>query len=126
MAKSKHNQVHTDDQPGKADYQIASLLPIGKENAVSTAELVRLTGCTSARELQQYIASERKEGAVICSSTTGGYYLPANHAEMAEFCKVLEHRAWNTLVALRSTKKALRVPEGQQDIKDMEVPENGR
>lgn len=116
MAKNRHNQVHTGNQPGKTDYHIASLLPVGKENAISTAELVRLTGCTSARELQQYIASERKAGAVICSSTTGGYYLPANHEEMAEFCKVLENRAKNTLMALRSTKRALKVPEGQQDV----------
>lgn len=84
MTKSKHNQVHTDNQPGKADYHIASLLPIGKENAISTAELVSITGCTSARELQQYIASERNAGAGICSCSSGGYFLPANHAEMAE------------------------------------------
>ncbi len=126
MAKSKHNQVHTGNQPGKADYHIASLLPVGKENAISTAELVRLTGCTSARELQQHIASERKAGAVICSSSAGGYFLPANHEEMAEFCKILENRAKNTLMALRSTRRALNVPEGQQDIKDMEALKNGQ
>lgn len=116
MKKNKHNRVHTDSLPGKADYPIASLLPVGKENAISTTDLVRLTGCSTARELQQYIAQERKAGAVICSSTTGGYYLPANHGEIAEFCKSLESRAKNTFVAIQSARRALDLPEGQQSI----------
>ena len=120
--ENKHNRVHT-IQNGNSEFPIASLLPVGKENAISTEDLVNLTGCSSARELQQYIAQERKAGAVICSSTTGGYYLPANHAEMAEFCKTLENRAFNTLVALKSTRRAMRVPKGQQSI-EMENIEN--
>lgn len=119
--KNKHNQVHT-IQNGNSEFHIAELLPIGKENAMPTTELMNLIGCSSARELQMYIAEERKKGAVICSSTTGGYFRPANHAEMAEFCKTLEHRAFNTLVALRSTRRAMKIPEGQQSI-DAEVDE---
>lgn len=118
MVKNKHNRIHTGNQPGKADYPIVSLLPVGKENAISTVELVRLTGCTSARELQQYIAAEHKRGAVICSSTTGGYFLPANRGETAEFCKALENRARNTFVAIQSARRALEVLEGQQDIRE--------
>lgn len=120
--KNKHNRAHA-NQNGNSGFTIASLLPVGKDNAISTEDLVNLTGCSSARELQQYIAQERKAGAVICSSTTGGYYLPANHAEMAEFCKTLENRAFNTLVALKSTRRAMRVPKGQQSI-EMENIEN--
>ena len=56
--KNKHNQVHT-DQNGNSEFVIAGLLPIGKENAVSTNELVNLLGCKSARELQERIALER-------------------------------------------------------------------
>lgn len=115
MPRNKHNQVHT-TQDGNPEYVIASLLPIGKENAISTKELVQLTGCSSARELQIYISEERKKGAVICSSTTGGYYLPANHGEIAEFCKSLENRAKNTFVAIQSARRALKMPEGQQSI----------
>ncbi len=123
MNKNKHNRVHT-IQNGNSEYKIASLLPVGKENAISTKDLVQLTGCSSARELQQYIALERSKGAVICSSTTGGYFLPANHKETAEFCKALENRAKNTFLALRSAKQSLRVPEGQQDMNGGE--EDGR
>lgn len=116
MAKNRHNGVHTDNPSGKTDYVIAGLLPTGKENAISTKELVQLSGCSSARELQIYIAEERKAGAVICSSTAGGYFLPASHKETAEFCKALENRAKNTFVALQSAKKALNQLPGQEKL----------
>lgn len=122
--KNKHNRAHA-NQNGNSGFTITSLLPVGKENAISTEDLVNLTGCSSARELQQYIAQERKAGAVICSSTTGGYFLPANHAEVAEFCKSLENRAKNTFIAIQSARRALEVPEGQQSIVE-ENEESGR
>lgn len=117
MKQNKHNQTNTENQPGKVKFSIADLLPVGKENAISTAELVQITGCSSARELQQYIAQERKAGAVICSSTVGGYFLPANHEEIAEFCKALENRAKNTFIAIQSARCALGMLEGQQEIR---------
>lgn len=111
--KNKHNRVYA-DRNGNSEFVISSLLPVGKENAISTDDLVKYTGCSSARELQQYIARERKAGAVICSSTTGGYYLPANYGEMVEFYRTLESRAHNTMIALESTKKALDEYKWQQ------------
>ncbi|WP_195421679.1 hypothetical protein [Faecalicatena contorta] len=119
MKKNEHNQVYTGNQPGKAEFPIASLLPLGKENAIPTQELVKLAGCSTPRELQQHIALERKAGAIICSSTTGGYFIPANHAEIAEFCKSLENRTSNTFVAIRSAKQALKQPEGQQALENL-------
>ena len=115
--KNKHNRAHA-NQNGNSGFTIAGLLPVGKENAISTDDLVNLTGCSSARELQQYIAQERKAGAVICSSTTGGYYLPANKMEIAEFRRSLKNRAENTLVAIESAEKALNSPEWQQEAND--------
>lgn len=105
--ENRNNRVHTGEQSGKTDFPIMGLLPVGKENAISTAELVRLVGCGSARELQERIALERNAGAVICSSTTGGYFCPANRMELAEFCKSLENRAINTMLAIQSAKQAL-------------------
>ena len=112
QTENRNNLVHTRDQSGKAEFPIMNLLPVGKENAISTADLVRLTGCKSARELQERIALERNAGAVICSSTTGGYFCPVNKAEIAEFCRSLENRASNTLSAIQSAKKALAGEEG--------------
>lgn len=105
--ENRNNRVHTGDQSGKTGFQILDLLPVGKENAISTVDLVRLSGCGSARDLQERIALERTAGAVICSSTTGGYFRPANKMEIAEFCRSLENRATNTLIAIQSAKQAL-------------------
>lgn len=121
--ENRNNRVHTEQQSGKTEFLIASLLPVGKRNAIPTAELVKLSGCSSPRELQMYIAEERKRGAVICSSTTGGYFLPANHAETAEFCKSLENRARNTFIAIQSAKRALQTPEGQQAMEGVNCDE---
>lgn len=124
MTESKHNRIHA-DQNGNSEFAIAGLLPIGKKNAIPSQVLVELVGCGSVRELQHLIAAERKAGAVICSSTTGGYFLPANHRETAEFCKALENRAKNTFIAIQSARRALEIPEGQQEI-ETEVDEHGR
>lgn len=115
--KNKHNRAHA-NQNGNSEFPITSLLPVGKENAISTEDLVKLNGCSSARELQQYIAQERKAGAVICSSTTGGYFLPESRREIAEFRRSLKNRAENTLVAIESAEKALNSPEWQQEAKN--------
>lgn len=105
--ENRNNRVHTGNQSGKTGFQILDLLPVGKENAISTVDLVRLAGCGSARDLQERIALERNAGAVICSSTTGGYFRPANKMEIAEFCRSLENRATNTLIAIQIAKQAL-------------------
>lgn len=40
MQKNQNNRVHG-KKPGKAEFQIERLLPVGKENAITTAELVK-------------------------------------------------------------------------------------
>lgn len=112
-SKNKHNRTHA-DQNGNSDFVIAGLLPVGKDNAISTKELVRITGCSSSRDLQQRISEERRAGAIICSATKGGYFIPANREEMQGFYMVLKNRARNTLGVLKSVRRALKLPEGQQ------------
>lgn len=74
--KNNYNRVHEGQQSGKADASIASMLKIGKENAVSAKELLRLSGCENIRALQKRIAEERNKGAIICSGSGAGYWLP--------------------------------------------------
>ena len=114
--KTKHNRANNRNQSGKTEFQIESLLPVGKENAVTTAELVKRSGCSSARELQQKIAYERNHGAVICSGSGKGYWKPKNRQEIVEFCRTMDARARNTFAATRSAKRVLKMPEGQQDM----------
>lgn len=115
--KNRNNQVYTEgQQSGKTDYPIASLLKAGKENAISTKELVRLSGCKSVRDLQECIFQERCTGAIICSGSGAGYWLPKNKEEIRKFCETMEKRARNTFNATKSARRALELPEGQLDI----------
>lgn len=120
MTKNKHNQVHTGNQSGKTPFPIASLLPVGRENAISTKDLVILRGCSSARELQQYIAYERNHGAIICSGSGNGYWRPKNRQEIVEFCRTMEARAKHTWAAARSAKQMLKTMKGQQEIPEVQ------
>lgn len=100
------------------DFPIAGLLPIGRENALSTAELVKMTGCTSPRDLQQRIAEERAAGAIICSGSGKGYWRPKNRQEIEAFVRIMDARASNTFAATRSAKAALQLPDGQLEMED--------
>lgn len=42
QTENRNNRVHTGDRSGKIEFPIMNLLPVGKENAISTQELVRL------------------------------------------------------------------------------------
>lgn len=106
--QNRNNRVHTEKQPGKADFQIAGLLPFGKDNAVTTQELMRLTGCRTARELQQRIAYEREHGAIICSGSGRGYWRPKDRQEIEQFVKTMKARALNTLKVIRSGERTFR------------------
>ena len=103
---------------------IYELLKRGEENAMTTADLLRLTGLRNARELRAQIAREREEGFLILSSCRGrgGYYLPAEGAEgrreIEAFCATLRSRAVNTFRALRNARRALGVLEGQLSLSD--------
>ena len=54
---------------------ILKMIPTGKHNKISTAELKNLTGF-SQRKICQHIENLRKNGTVILSCSSGGYWLP--------------------------------------------------
>ena len=99
------------------------ILPTGKKNAILSKDLAFLMGFDNTRSLQADIAKSRDAGQVILSSSTGGYYLPANDEEIEEFIAVLRARAINTFKALRSAKMALEASKdmqmGQMQIDDI-------
>ena len=112
---------------GSRPQGIIDLLPVGAENAISTQTLVSLSGCSSARQLQDRIAAERANGALILSATSGGYFLPdegeKGRLEMQEYIATLHARAINTLRAAQSAKAALAVLEGQQRMDGEDLAE---
>lgn len=105
---------------------IFDLLPRGEANAIDTKTLVALTGCKSARDLQNRIAAEREQGKLILSSCRhgGGYFVPSQgaegKAEIAAFVATLRARALNTLKILKAAKEALAEIAGQLDFTDLE------
>lgn len=99
---------------------VADLLQIGKENAISTSELCCRMGFDTSRELRLAVARERKAGAVILSSCSGGYYLPRNKEEVEEFIRAQDKKARSIMCALQSARAYIRTLEGQLSIDDFE------
>lgn len=101
---------------------VEAVLAHGAENAISTAELVKICGFTSTRELQEQIEAERLHGALILSrsGTAGGYFLPtegeAGRREIADYIGTLRARALNTLRTLKTASEALNTVDGQEAI----------
>ena len=102
---------------------IESLLRSGAENVTPTAELLTLSGIESVRKLQMQIATEREAGALILSSTNGGYFLPSRdperrQQEIQSYIHTLRNRALSTLKILRSANRAVKVSGKQFSMFD--------
>lgn len=115
MVENRNNRTQAEKMSGKTDFPIMELLPVGRENAVSADGLAKLLGCKNTRELRLMVANERNRGAVICSSASG-YYKAKNRAEIAEYCHSMESMATSIFQATRGAKKALELPEGQEEL----------
>lgn len=102
-------------------FEIMDILPEGKNNAISAEALTSMLQLRSKRELQKRIERERKAGALILSSTTGGYYTSHNRAEVQAFVKTLESRAKHTFLALRTARRFLKATEAEQKELDEQI-----
>lgn len=102
---------------------INEFLKRGYENRTSLAELMR-TFNMSSRAVRLQIEQERRNGALILSTTTqgGGYYLPKNREEIKTFVRSMEHRSSATYSVLKTTRSILNETEGQLPF---EWPLNG-
>lgn len=99
--------------------RIEDLLPVGRKNAITTEELLKRSGYKTARALQQQIAIERKEGALIMSGNRRGYWKPANREEIQEYIRNMESRGKHIFEAVRSAREALEELPGQVQINDV-------
>lgn len=98
------------DEKEKQDFFIASMLPRGSENAITTTELLRRTGYACKRQLTKAIQAERKAGALIASRTDGqgGYFQPSSRAELEDYVRSMDHRARSIMFTIKTARKALR------------------
>lgn len=93
---------------------IVDILPRGKQNRMSLAELQAITGCRNVRTLRKMISDERKQGSVILSCSEGGYWLPEDKKEVEAHIKRTEREAKSLLFSLKGAKEYLKETGGQQ------------
>jgi len=95
-----------------------TVLPKGKANAISGADLTRQLGFSSDRALRKDIERARASGQIILSSSCG-YFLPNDKAEAVMFYHQMKMRAITTFRNLKSTRKYLNSIYGQESLDDV-------
>ena len=98
------------------------LLP-GQANAIPARQLADLMGIRSTRYLRILVETERRNGAVILSSTDdlhNGYYLPGCQDEVDRYIAQQQKRVKTTLDVIKSAKRFRKLHQpGQMYIADM-------
>ena len=97
---------------------IERLLLPGRENAMTTKQLLAITGIRYVADLQRLIERERAVEALILSrcSPGRGYFFPASRNEIVKYERMLKRRALSTLRTLRAARRVLREVPGQTQI----------
>ena len=92
---------------------IRATLEAGESNAVSVAELCRITGLQD-RELRAAIAAERSHGSVICSNAKG-YFFPETLPELQDYINRERARSKSITRSLKAAEKLLKDWKEQND-----------
>lgn len=94
---------------------LLSTIPVGRENKISTDQLLKICEFPDVRTLRAAIHELRVHGNVILSTTEdgGGYYLPANIEEVRMYCRSMSSRASETAKAAESARDWLNKYSGQ-------------
>lgn len=102
---------------------VVDYLRRGQENAIPARTLADAMGIKDTRYLRILVEHERRNGAVILSSTDRlhyGYYLAADQAEVDRYIARQSKRAKSTWASIKSAKRYRRLHQpGQLYIADM-------
>lgn len=96
---------------------VVDYLRRGRENAIPARQLANMMGIRNTRYLRLLVESERRNGAVILSSTDSfnyGYYLPSSQAEVDRYIAQQSARVKTSLDCLRSAKRYQRLHQPGQ------------
>lgn len=88
---------------------IASILCVGKENAVTGREIRRILALKDARDVTARVEAERRGGVPICAtcdSERPGYYLPRTPEELSAYNRSLRQRIKNVTGTLDAMERA--------------------
>lgn len=69
----------------------------------------------SERELRKQILTERNQGSLICSGSSG-YYLPANEKEIADFIQMKKKSIFSSWSAIAPALAAMKIDPDQITI----------
>jgi hypothetical protein len=97
--------------------ELIELIPEGRENAISKAQLTEITGL-SDRSLRLVVAGERRMGNFVLTDCGGtkGYYKPTNSGEVLAFIRSMRKRARETAAIADAVERALMRQVGQDCI----------
>lgn len=77
-------------------------IPLGKENAIHSCDLEKITGCESSSELRKLISTARingtADGTVICSNSSDGYWRSRDITEIRKFVRSMHSRATGAMI----------------------------
>ena len=94
-------------------------IPLGKENAIHSCDLEKITGCECSSELRRMISTARingtADGTVICSNSSDGYWRSRDITEIRKFVRSMHSRATQILMACEPAEKILEALEGESD-----------
>lgn len=93
---------------------ILEALKKGEENAIHVQELADMFKC-DITAVKAEIRKLRREGVLICSSTKG-YYIPANKADIERFYRKMRKHALTCLRSITTARKALNSLDGQMEL----------
>lgn len=88
---------------------IIEYIPTGKDNAISRADLRRLTGLGD-RAIRDMIADARRETVILNLQDGGGYFIPEKDEAhlIRQYIMQEEHRLRSIGYALKSARKAIK------------------
>ena len=98
---------------------ISSILCVGKENAVTGAEIRRILDLKDGRCVTAIVEQERHSGVPICASCNSkrpGYYLPSDVGELQKYIRSLRGRIKNVTATLDAMQRAADAWSGQQRL----------
>lgn len=98
---------------------ILDLIPFGRENSISTAELARLLQAEQ-RTVRATVSRLRRQGFIICSNSDSsigrtGYFQPVSKEELETFVRIETLRINTHRAAIKSARKKLKSMKGVSD-----------
>lgn len=108
--------VTAENQAALARGGLIDLIPIGAANAITKAQLQKITGLKD-RVVRLLIHQARKEGKqILTNMETGGYYFPESPQETVYFIQSMRHRASEVQAVADAVERSLMDEVGQEKI----------